>query len=194
VKARQRSIRNLLATTLLATGVPMLNAGDELGRSQRGNNNAYCQDNELAWFDWDLQPWQRDLLATARFLTRLRATQPVLRQRSFFTGRPAHADGTADLEWYSAEGQRMHHAVWDDPRLRTLTMFLDGTPLEADSLLVVFHGGAAAAEVTLPGHAGVTAYELLWDSAWDLPRAGGKVEPGPVEVSPASVQVYVIRL
>jgi len=191
--ARQRSIRNLLATTLVATGVPMLNAGDELGRSQRGNNNAYCQDNEVSWFDWDLEPWQRDLLETTRFLVRLRATNPVLRQRTFFTGRPVHADGTADLQWYAADGEQMHPGLWDDARTRTLTMFLDGSHLEADSLLLVFHGGAHGAEVTLPDHAGVRAYELLWDSSWATPRVGSKVEPGPVSVSAASLQVYAAR-
>src|SRR6478752_5108258 len=112
LRVRRRSLRNLLGTLLLSTGVPMINAGDEIGRTQRGNNNAYCQDNDLSWFDWDLQPWQRDLLETTQFLVHLRASQPVLRQRSFFTGRPAHADGTADLEWYSADGLRMHYAVW----------------------------------------------------------------------------------
>ncbi|GAA1230451.1 glycogen debranching protein GlgX [Oryzihumus leptocrescens] len=191
--ARQRSVRNMLATTLLATGVPMLNAGDEIGRTQRGNNNAYCQDNDLSWFDWDLQPWQRDLLETTQFLVHLRASQPVLRQRSFFTGRPAHADGTADLEWYSADGLRMHHAVWEDPHVRTLTMFLDGSELESDSFLVVLHGDVAPAEVVLPGHAGVAAYELLWDSSWETPYPGSKVEPGPVEVASSSVQIYAVR-
>jgi len=191
--ARQRSVRNMLATTLLATGVPMLNAGDEIGRTQRGNNNAYCQDNDLSWFDWDLQPWQRDLLETTQFLVHLRASQPVLRQRSFFTGRPAHADGTADLEWYSADGLRMHYAVWDDPHVRTLTMFLDGSELESDSFLVVFHGDVAPAEVVLPGHTGVAAYELLWDSSWETPYPGSKVEPGPVEVASSSVQIYAVR-
>ncbi|MGZ4627620.1 glycogen debranching protein GlgX [Oryzihumus sp.] len=191
--ARQRSVRNMLATTLLATGVPMLNAGDEIGRTQRGNNNAYCQDNDLSWFDWDLQPWQRDLLETTQFLVHLRASQPVLRQRSFFTGRPAHADGTADLEWYAADGVRMHHAVWEDPHVRTLTMFLDGSELESDSFLVVLHGDVAPAEVVLPGHSGVAAYELLWDSSWETPYPGSKVEPGPVEVASSSVQIYAVR-
>ena len=69
---RQRTMRNLLGTVLLATGVPMINAGDEFGRTQRGNNNTYCQDNDLSWFSWHLQPWQNDLLETTRYLTQLR--------------------------------------------------------------------------------------------------------------------------
>jgi isoamylase len=197
LSARRRSIRNLLATALLATGVPMINAGDELGRSQRGNNNTYCQDNDVSWFDWDLKPWQGDLLATTRFLTRLRASSPVLRQRSFFTGRAAHKGGLADLQWFAADGQPMRDASWDDPHTRTLTMFLDGTPLGGESLLIIFHGGARDAEVTLPARGEAATYRLVWDSAWELPlasRDGGdtvnRVEDGPVTLTAASVRVY----
>jgi isoamylase len=195
--ARRRSIRNLLATELLATGVPMINAGDELGRSQRGNNNTYCQDNDMSWFDWDLQPWQVDLLATTRFLTRLRASSPVLRQRSFFTGRAAHQDGLADLQWFAADGQPMGNAAWNDPHTRTLTMFLDGTPFDGESLLIIFHGGARDAEVTLPARGEAASYRLVWDSAWELPAASwdgaDTVDPGAggsVTLTAASVRVY----
>ena len=89
--ARRRSMRNLLGTLLLSTGVPMLNAGDEIGRSQRGNNNPYSQDNEISWMSWDLEPWQEDLLETTRHLVRLRRDHPVLRQRAFFSGRQGPA-------------------------------------------------------------------------------------------------------
>jgi isoamylase len=199
--ARRRSIRNLLATQLLATGVPMINGGDELGRSQRGNNNTYCQDNEISWFDWDLQPWQGDLLATTRFLTRLRANSPVLRQRSFFTGRAAQENGLADLQWFAADGQPMHNHTWDDPHTRTLTMSLDGTPFGGESLLIIFHGGARDAEVTLPARGEAATYRLVWDSAWELPppsRDGAQtVDPvagGPVTLTAASVRVYSLVL
>ena len=195
--ARRRSIRNLLATELLATGVPMINAGDELGRSQRGNNNAYCQDNDVSWFDWDLEPWQVDLLETTRFLTKLRATSPVLGQRSFFAGRRAHQDGLADLVWFAADGQPMRYGTWDDPHTRTLTMFLDGTHVGGETLLVILHGGAQGAEVTLPAPGEGAAYRLLWDSAWDLPLPSwdsadtvDPVEDGPVTLTAASIQVY----
>jgi len=195
--ARRRSIRNLLASELLATGVPMINAGDELGRSQRGNNNTYCQDNDMSWFDWDLKPWQSDLLATTRFLTRLRASSPVLRQRSFFTGRAAHQDGLADLQWFAADGQPMGEAAWNDPNTRTLTMFLDGTPLGGESLLIIFHGGAQDGEVTLPAQRQGTTYHLVWDSAWELPLASpdgaDTMDPGAgrtVTLTAASIQVY----
>jgi isoamylase len=195
--ARRRSIRNLLASELLATGVPMINAGDELGRSQRGNNNTYCQDNDMSWFDWDLKPWQSDLLATTRFLTRLRASSPVLRQRSFFTGRAAHQDGLADLQWFAADGQPMGEAAWNDPNTRTLTMFLDGTPLGGESLLIIFHGGAPDGEVTLPAQRQGATYHLVWDSAWELPLASpdgadtmDPVAGRTVTLTAASIRVY----
>jgi isoamylase len=189
--ARRRSMRNLLATTLLATGVPMLNAGDELGRTQGGNNNPYCQDNETSWVDWELADWQRDLLATTSFLADLRVRHPVLRQRTFFTGRAVHEDGSTDLAWFDGEGRPMENGRWEDPGTRTLLMYLDGAWIGTDSLLLVFHGQADDGVVTLPSPPGLTAYELLWDSAQERPTAPeDAVRPGPVQVSAASLRVY----
>jgi isoamylase len=189
---RQRSMRNLLGTLLVSTGVPMINGGDEFGRTQRGNNNAYCQDNELSWFDWDLEPWQEDLLETARFLIRLRATQPVLRQRTFLSGRPVRDDGSTDLAWYGAAGQPMTTAEWTNPAVRTLSMYLDGYELGDRSVLVVLHGGARPASVTLPTPPGLHAYERLWDSAWPRPREPEVVDPmlRSIEMAAASMHVY----
>jgi isoamylase len=188
---RRRSMRNLLATTLLSTGVPMLNAGDEFGRTQDGNNNPYCQDNEISWFDWSLEEWQRDLLATTAFLTRLRAEHPVLRQRTFFRGREVHEDGSTDLAWYDAEGALMQNGRWEDPATRTLLMHLNGACLGTTSLLIVLHGEEAAGTVRLPDAPGLTAYELLWDSTDERPGdAGPPCAPGPVEVGPSCLRVY----
>ena len=190
-RARRRSMRNLLATTLLATGVPMLAGGDEFGRTQNGNNNAYCQDNELSWFDWDLAHWQRDLLETTRFLSRLRAEFPVLRQRTFFTGREVHEDGSMDLAWFDAAGEPMAGGTWEAAGTHTLQMVFNGAWIGHRSLLVVMHGGADGAKVTLPAVPGLTTYELLWDSAADRPRAPAEpVPPGRVEVTGASIRVY----
>jgi isoamylase len=211
---RRRSIRNLLATELLSGGVPMINGGDEIGRSQRGNNNAYCQDNDVSWFDWDLKPWQRDLLATTQFLTRLRASSPVLGQQTFFTGRPPGEDGSADHKWFAADGLPMRYRTWDDPHTRTLTMFLDDAYAGGESLLMVFHGGARDAEVTLPTVREGTAYRLVWDSALERPPdpensdigdvsdtsettdTSDEVDPedGPVTLTPASIRIYSLAL
>ena len=189
--AQRRSIRNMMATELLATGVPMINAGDEFGRSQQGNDNAYDQDNPVSWFDWDLEPWQRELLATTQFLTKLRAANPVLRQRSFFTGHVSYRHGMADLQWFSADGQVMRDETWDDPYTRTLTMVLDGSNVAGDSFLIIFHGGALDAEVTLPARGAGTAYRMVWDSTWDQPLEPSQTtDAGSVTVTAASIRVY----
>jgi glycogen operon protein len=189
--ARRRSMRNLLATTLLATGVPMLNAGDEFGRTQGGNNNPYCQDNEISWYDWDLEPWQSELLATTQFLTRLRSEFPVLRQRVFFTGREVHEDGSQDLAWFGADGEAMDNGQWEDPSTRTLLMLLNGAWIGHQSLLVLMHGGTEPITATLPTVPGIESYQLLWDSTDEAPGAPGPpVEPGEVTVGPSSIRVY----
>ena len=150
VAGRARTMRNLLGTLLLSTGVPMLNAGDEMGRTQGGNNNAYCQDNATSWIDWDLSPWQRDLLATTQHLVRLRQALPALRQRVWALGRQVHDDGSRDMEWYAADGTAMGQR-WDHPGTRVVQMYVGGAWLGADSALVVVNGGAHEHAVTLPG-------------------------------------------
>ena len=188
-------MRNLLGTLLLSTGVPMINAGDEIGRTQRGNNNAFCQDNEVSWLDWDLDEARADLLETTRHLAGLRAAHAVLRRRAFFTGRPGPEGGGTDLTWFAADGQPMHNGSWDDPHTRTLAMYLDGTSEESASLFIVLHGDAADATVTLPALNWVTGFELLWDSADERPTSGGSpLRPGSTtRVTGASLRVYAAR-
>ncbi len=195
--ARGRTMRNLLGSLLLSTGVPMLTAGDEMGRTQRGNNNAYCQDNATTWVDWDLRPWQQDLLATTRHLLRVRRDLPVLRQRVWSVGRQVRHDGTRDLEWYAADGRPVG-TRWDDPRLRVVQMALAVPSTDVGSqdrpgatALVVVNGGRDDAEVTLGAVPGVTAYRLLWDSVWERPAEEGEQRsPGPVTVPATSLRVY----
>jgi glycogen operon protein len=171
--ARRQTMRNLLGTLLLSTGVPMLNAGDEFGRSQNGNNNPYCQDNKLTWFDWDLEPWQQDLRATVARLTQIRRELPVLRQRSWTVGREVDDDGSVDLAWFGGDGLAMD-GRWTDPGTMTLQMLIAGSWLGERSALLVLHGGLGEVEVRLPDVPPVAAYQLLWDSVWERPR-----EPGP---------------
>ncbi len=196
VAARFLAVRNLLGTLLLSTGVPMLCAGDEAGRTQRGNNNAYCQDNETSWLRWDLSTRELDLLATTRRVLELRRRFEVLRPRQFFAGSPQQPDGTTDLVWYAPDGGRMDPDTWNDTGLRTLQMFLDGTHADGRSVLVVLHGGYAA-DLTLPLSAGVTSYELLWDSGHEAPAADADAEvqlPGQcVRLAGPSVRLYAAR-
>jgi isoamylase len=123
---RTQQQRNFLATLLLSQGVPMLLAGDEFGQTQRGNNNAYCQDSPLAWLDWNLSAEQRRLLDFTREVMRLRKTEPVFRRRHFFQGRPIHGSEIKDLYWLKADGTEMTDSDWNGSRLRCICMILPG--------------------------------------------------------------------
>ena len=189
--ARRRAIRAMLGTLFLSTGVPMLTAGDELGRTQHGNNNPYCQDNEVSWLDWALEPWQEDLLETTRHLARVRRALPVLRQREWALGTPVHDDGSLDMEWYAADGRPMEDR-WTRPGERVLQMFVAGAWLGVHSALLVVNGTRDDVEVTLPAPAGITAYQLLWDSAEERPgEAGAPRPPGPALLAATTLQLYV---
>jgi glycogen operon protein len=184
--ARRRSMRNLLGILMLSTGVPMVNAGDEFGRSQRGNNNAYCQDNELSWMDWEHEPWQTDLLETTRHLARLRREHPVLRQRTFFSGRQLREDGSTDLAWFAGDGAPMGHR-WDGPATDVIQALYNGAGLSCESVLLTLNGSVLPVEVTLPRAPGTAAYVLLWDSSDDRPTpAGEPVGAGTVVTMPAT--------
>jgi isoamylase len=124
LRARQR--RNFLATLLLSEGVPLLLGGDEFARSQGGNNNAYCHDDELTWFDWTAAAENSDLVDFTARLCRLRAKHPVFRRRQFLTGAPAHASERDDLDWYRPDGGPMTGPDWAASYARAVTMALSG--------------------------------------------------------------------
>ncbi|MFD7571074.1 glycogen debranching protein GlgX, partial [Streptomyces sp. NPDC059810] len=172
---RLRQQRNLLTTLLLSTGVPMLVAGDEMGRTQGGNNNAYCQDNAIGWLDWALpdDPGRAQLLALTRRLLALRHDHPVLRRRAFFSGRPQGTDGLRDLAWFTAEGAEMTEPDWYAPTA-TLGLYLSGRDIPGrdergeqitdDSFLAVLHAGHRPLEFRLPGPPWAETYELVVDT------------------------------
>ena len=124
LRARQR--RNFIATLLLSEGVPLLLGGDEFARSQSGNNNAYCHDDELTWFDWDAAAQNADLVDFTARLCRLRAEHPVFRRRQFLLGKPAHASERDDLDWYRPDGGEMTAEDWSSSYARAVTMALSG--------------------------------------------------------------------
>ncbi|WP_369032479.1 glycogen debranching protein GlgX [Streptomyces adonidis] len=173
---RRRQLRNLLTTLLLSTGVPMLVAGDELGRTQGGNNNAYCQDNEISWVDWSLleDPGWRALTELTARLIELRHRHPVLRRRAFFSGRAHSADGLRDLAWFTAGGTEMTERDWYAPAA-TLGMYLSGrdipgrdargAPIVDDSFLAILHAGDASTDFTLPGAPWAERYEVVVDTS-----------------------------
>ncbi len=160
---RARQQRNLLATLLLSRGVPMLRAGDEIGQTQEGNNNAYSQDNPTTWMDWELDDERTALLRVARRLTSLARRHPGLRDAD----RPA----AADLVWYGAEGAPLREEDWQDPGRRTLALRVDGT------LLLLFNADDRGVTFTLPADA-ESPWAPLFDSAQDeiaaQPAAGGR--------------------
>jgi isoamylase len=143
---------------LLSQGVPMISHGDELGRTQRGNNNAYCQDNELAWIDWNLDADKQLLLDFTRKLVHFRRTQPTLRRRRYFQGR--NIRGGKDVAWLSPDGREMDDAAWQAGFVRTLGMLLSGTAIEevnergepiiGDTVLVLLNGHIDKVAFTLP--------------------------------------------
>ena len=190
---RRRSMRNLLGTLLLAAGTPMLTAGDELGRTQRGNNNAYCQDNELSWLDWDRDEDQENLLATARHLLALRREQPALRSWGFFRGRPRPGDDPRpDLDWRTSEAEPLTDALWHDPAVRCLQMIR--TDDAGAAVLLVINGALDPAEVRLPAGPSGGVWQLEWDSVAEHPvgtNGDGEATPGEVVmVEPLSLRVY----
>ncbi|TDC75046.1 glycogen debranching protein GlgX [Streptomyces hainanensis] len=172
---RRAQLRNLLTTLLLSTGVPMLVAGDELGRTQHGNNNAYCQDNETGWLDWSAadDPEWRPLLDLTRRLIALRHDHPVLRRRAFFSGHRHGPRGLRDLGWFTADGREMTEDDWNAPSA-TLGMFLSGTDIPGrdatgrrivdDSFLLLLHAGAESLDFPLPGPPWAAGYRLLVDT------------------------------
>jgi isoamylase len=155
---RARQQRNFLTTLLLSQGVPMLLGGDEFGRSQGGNNNAWCQDNEISWFDW--QSGDRDLQAFTEQLIRLRREHPVFRRSAFLTGREVRGSGLPDVWWFRPDGRRMTQKDWQRQDARTLGVFLNGQEIPSraptgeeivdDSFLLLFNAHFEPVTFTLP--------------------------------------------
>ncbi|MFC7219035.1 glycogen debranching protein GlgX [Streptomyces polyrhachis] len=202
---RRRQVRNLLATLLLSTGVPMLVAGDELGRTQGGNNNAYCQDNEVSWLDWSLldDPGWRSVHRLAVRLIALRRAHPVLRRGAFFSGRARDGDGLRDLAWFTPQGREMTESDWYGPT-ETFGMYLSGQDLAQrdphgvrvadDSFLVLLHAGSEPVDVRLPGAPWAASYELLADTAReDQTESPGTRHPGGATVTLPGRAVWVLR-
>jgi isoamylase len=123
---REKQRRNFLATLMLSQGIPMLLGGDEMGRTQEGNNNTYCQDNELSWFDWNLPEGNADLLNFTRELIYFRRQHPVFRRRKWFQGRAIHGSGVSDIGWFNPDGTAMTQEQWDIGYAKAIGVFLNG--------------------------------------------------------------------
>ena len=163
--ARRKAMRNLLGTLLLSAGVPQLTAGDEFGRTQHGNNNAYCHDDETTWVSWEWQPWQQELHEVSRTLLRLRRDNPALRPARYAV------DGTecpsaSRMLWFNAAGQSMSIDNWDSPEARTLQYFATSTADSGtvNSILLIVHGLEHTRTITLPRVPGADAFAVVWAS------------------------------
>ena len=190
---RFRQMKNFLATLAFSQGVPMLSHGDEIARTQHGNNNAYCQDNETSWMDWEITERQRDLLDFTRQVLAIRQTNPVLRRRHFFLGE-AGETGIKDLTWLRPDASEMTEADWRNPRNHALGMLIDGSatdetdgrgrPIEGDTLLLLLNGGSDAVRFQLPPQQPGRRWAALVDTASREPYA---VETHTVVLQPYSV-------
>jgi glycogen operon protein len=193
VRCRQSQQRNFLTTLLLSQGVPMLLAGDEMGRTQEGNNNAYAQDNKVSWFDWE--DIDEDLLVFTRRLISLRKAHPIFRQRRWFQGRPIR--GSVDIAWFRSDGEEMSEEDFNTSHRRSLGMFLNGKAIQGrdlrgqsvrdDSFLVIMNANAEKVVWKLP-----SAVELEWsvvvDTSGDLAE-GTPLEDGSLLVAERSTVV-----
>jgi glycogen operon protein len=169
---RGRQKRNMLATLLLAQGTPMLLGGDEFGRTQLGNNNAYCQDSDISWFDWNLGADANDLIAFTKRLIQLRKEYPTLRRSRFLTGQHDEALGIKDVTWIDANGGEMQDSNWQDASMQCFGMLLDGRAQKtgikrrgADkTVLIVMNSYEGLVDFTLPKLDAGSSWSLLVDT------------------------------
>jgi glycogen operon protein len=189
--ARERTKRNLLATLLLSQGVPMLSHGDEIGRTQLGNNNAYCQDNEISWLDWDLDDRGKDLFEFTRRLIALRRKHPNFRRPKFFQDRAIRDAVEHDITWHRPDGEEMTDAEWGEPWVKIVGLCLGGDVLPEvdehgrqltdDTFLILFNGHHRTVPFTLPGCLGTERWEIVFDTSKpDLPKRRKGLDVGHV--------------
>ena len=169
---RERQIRNMLATLLLSQGTPMVLAGDEFGRTQKGNNNAYCQDNKISWLNWDIEEKGQSLIRFTKKLTGLRHKYPILRRDRFLNGQYVEELGVKDVTWINANGKEMEDEHWGDSGMRCFGMLLDGRAQTSGirqagheaTLLIAINVHSDLVNFVLPACAGGNAWTVLIDT------------------------------
>lgn len=192
---RRRARRNLLGTLLLSAGIPMLTAGDERGKTQNGNNNAYCQDSQLSWVNWTPTTTELELEETVAHLTKLRKQHPVLRPNNFGSFETLDF-GLDRIRWYNLHGELATDHDWQHGENRTVQRWTqhlneDGS---IDQMLLIVHGSEQAQRVVLPVEIGEASYELLWDSAHPLPPTPGQIIKPAVGVTLAGTSMQLYRV
>jgi glycogen operon protein len=174
IELRERQKRNLLATLLISQGVPMLLAGDEISHTQQGNNNTYCQDNELTWLNWEMTPAKQSLLEFTQRLLKIRRSQPALKRRRFFHGVPIFGTAVKDIYWLDNHFQEMTEEAWNAGFVKALGVVLigangelddHGKPIVGDSLMLLLNAHWEPIEFQFPRLVGiVTDFERLFDT------------------------------
>ncbi len=199
---RSRQIRNMLATLLLSQGTPMLLAGDEFGRTQDGNNNAYCQDSEIGWLNWDLHEKGKHLVEFVQQLTRLRHKFPILRRNRFYTGGYNEELSVKDLMWINANGREMEDEHWGDSNMRCFGMLMDGRAQPTGimkrggdaTLLMVINGFSDVVDFTLPESYGGDDWALLLDTNIEENDPAGNFKTGECyKVTGRSVLLFALK-
>lgn len=174
LQLREQQRRNFLTTLMLSQGIPMLLGGDELGRTQKGNNNGYCQDSEISWFDWDLVEGNQDLLDFTRELIYFRRQHPVFRRRKWFQGRPIHGSGVSDITWFNPDGSETTQEEWEVGYAKAIAVFLDGNQIPSpgpqgqrisdDSFLMFFNAHYELIEFALPTYLKGKEWKVVIDT------------------------------
>ena len=202
---RARQQRNFLTTLLLSQGVPMLAHGDELGRTQLGNNNVYCQDNELAWFDWDLDEDEQSLLDFASKVISLRREHPTFRRRRFFSGDAGHGGESTlgDIGWFTPDGNHMTQIDWRNGLAREVAVFLNGAAIQApdpqgrrvidDHFLLLFNAGDQEKTFTVPTVVEDAEWSVVLDTADEaIDETEERVATGGYELTLAGRSIVVL--
>jgi len=191
---RERQKRNFLATLFLSEGVPLLNGGDEFSRTQKGNNNTYCQDNELSWFNWQWTPEQQQLLRFTTQLTQFRREHPVFRRPKYFTGRRIRGDDVKDLMWFAPHGAEMKAADWQNGFAKCIGVLFSGTtsdvrdargePVRDDTFLLLFNAHYEPLTFIVPGRE-----EIRWETVINTVAEIGFVKAGEVVAAGDEVEL-----
>jgi isoamylase len=203
VAQREKQKRNFIATLLLSQGVPMILGGDEMGRTQGGNNNAYCQDNEISWLDWELDESRRDLVEFTRRVAALRRDHPIFRRRKFFQGTTIRGSEMEDVKWLRPDGEEMDDDDWGTHFVRSFGMLLGGDAMMEwddrgervfdDTFLLLFNAAEDAVPFTLPATPSPARWETVLDTARSAAEQASEVHETGASLELPGRSLHVLR-
>jgi glycogen operon protein len=202
IALRERQKRNFITTLALSLGVPMILGGDEMSRTQHGNNNAYCQDNEISWYDWSQRDEHLAMLGFTRRLMEFRKQHPIFRRRRFFQGREIHGSGVSDIGWFNPDGEEMTDEQWNAGFAKSIGIFLNGEEIPDpdehgerivdDCFLLMFNAGEDQVTFTLPAGRWGEVWETALDTNEPLSEDAAVYKAGD-DVSVENRSIVVLR-